>query len=215
MKLKIESQLHLQRLSLGIICGLLPICCVLFGLFGADTAPLGKSWWYSISATYFSNSQVWMIGSLVLASFFFATYKGYDIGDRVLTMISSISSICIIIFPCSNTVFERCGLFMLPTNISSVLHNIFATTLFLSFAAMILTQFTKGQNKRRNRVYYVCGTVIILFMISQVITSILEIKWMTLINEFFMLEAFAVAWIVKSQAHIVKSIKSSSTQSIT
>ena len=207
MILKTESQVHFQRLVLGIICGLLPICCILFGLIGADEALLGNAWWYSISATYFSNSQVWMIGSLVLASFFFATYKGYDIGDRVLTIISSVTSLCIVIFPCGNNVFEKCGLFMLPTKLSSTIHNISAAILFISFAVMILTQFTKGQNKIRNRVYYICGAVIILFMISQVITSVLNIGWMTVVNEFFMLEAFAVAWIVKSRAVFSRSVK--------
>lgn len=204
MKLKLESQVHFQRLVLGVICGLLPICCILFGLLGAKEAVLGKTWWYSISATYFSNAQVWMIGSLVLASFFFATYKGYDIGDRVLTIISSVSSICIVIFPCYNRVFDRCGLFMLPTSLSKTLHNISAAILFISFAAMILTQFTRGQDKKRNLVYYICGSIIIVFMISQAVTSFLRINWMTVVNEFFMLEAFAVAWIVKSRAVIIK-----------
>ena len=207
MKIKVDSQLHMQRLVLGVICGLLPICCVLFGLIGAKDAPLETMWWHSISATYFCNSQVWMIGSLVLASFFFATYRGYDIGDRVLTLISSISSICIVIFPCGNAVFDRCGLFMLPTRISGTVHNISAAILFISFAVMILTQFTKGQNKQRNRIYYICGAVIALAMVSQVVTTILNISWMTIVNEFFMLEAFAVAWVVKSKAHIVKSTK--------
>jgi hypothetical protein len=204
MKLKLESQVHFQRLVLGIICGLLPVCCILFGLIGADEALLGDDWWHSISATYFSNSQAWMIGSLVLASFFFATYKGYDIGDRVLTIIGSVSSLCIVIFPCGNSVFERCGLFMLPTKLSSTLHNISAAVLFVSFAAMILTQFTRGQDKKRNIVYYICGAIIVLAMISQVITATLHIGWMTIVNEFFMLEAFAVAWIVKSKAITLK-----------
>lgn len=207
MRVRIDSQLHFQRLVLGIICGLLPICCVLFGLFGAEDALLGDKWWHSISATYFSSSQMWMIGSLVLASFFFATYKGYDIGDRVLTVVSSVSSICIVVFPCKNEVFDRCGLFMLPTELSGIIHNISAAVLFLSFAVMILTQFTKGQNKIRNRVYYICGVVIVLAMVSQVISTVLEISWMTLVNEFIMLEAFAVSWIVKSRATITRQQK--------
>jgi hypothetical protein len=89
---------------------------------------------------------------------------------------------------------------MLPTSLSSTLHNISAAILFTSFAVMILTQFTRGQDKKRNLVYYICGSIIVAFMISQVVTSYLGIGWMTLINEFFMLEAFAVAWIVKSRA---------------
>lgn len=207
MKLKLASQLHFQRLALGVICGLLPICCILFGLIGADEALLGEKWWHSISATYYSNSQVWMIGSLVLSSFFFATYKGYDAGDRILTLISSVSSLGIVIFPCWNTVYEKCGLFMLPTPVSSKVHNISAATLFISFAVMILTQFTKGNDKKRNIVYYICGSIIVLFMISQVVTSNLGIRWMTVVNEFFMLEAFAVAWIVKSKATFKKVTK--------
>ena len=210
MKITTTSQLHFQRFVLGIICGLLPICCVLFGLIGAEDALLGDAWWHSISATYFSNSQIWMIGSLVLASFFFATYRGYDLGDRVLTLISSVSSVCVAIFPCNNQVFDRCGLFMLPTQVSSVIHNTSAAALFISFAVMILTQFTKGHDKTRNRVYYICGTIIVLGIISQLITAILGISWMTLINEFVMLEAFAVAWIVKSRAVIIKSTNSNS-----
>ena len=200
MRIKYKSQLHFQRLVLGVICGLLPVCSVLFGIIGADSALLGDKWWYSISATYYANSNVWIIGSLVLASFFFFTYKGYDLGDRVLTIISAVSSICIIIFPCFCTEFERVGLFMLPVKLSSTLHNISASVLFISFAIMILTQFTKGKDATRNRVYYICGVVIVAFMISQVVTSILKIEWATIVNEFFMLEAFAVAWITKSKA---------------
>jgi hypothetical protein len=214
MKLRIDSQVHFQRLVLGIICGLLPICCILFGLIGADEAPLGEVWWHSISATYFSNSQVWMVGSLILASFFFATYNGYDIGDKVLTRISSASSLGVAIFPCYNEAFDRCGLFMLPTKVSSYIHNTSAVILFISFAAMILTQFTKGKSKKRNRIYYICGAIIILFIISQVITSILDISWMTIVNEFFMLESFAVAWIVKSRAVFYRSIKCQNGENI-
>ena len=44
-------------------------------------------------------------------------------------------------------------------------------------------------------------------MLSQVVTALLGITWMTLVNEFFMLEAFAVAWIVKSRVAITKSTK--------
>ena len=197
--MKLESQLHLQRLVLGIICGLLPVCCVLFGFIGADNAILGETWWYSISATYYSNAQIWMIGSLVLASFFFLTYRGYDIWDRLLTLISSVSSLGIVIFPCAAP-FERVGLFMLPVGISNTIHCIMAAVLFVSFAVMILTQFTKGKDKTRNKVYYICGTVIIAFMLNQLCAYIFHFPgYWTLINEFVMLEAFAVAWITKSK----------------
>ena len=200
MKIHFESQLHYQRLVLGVICGLLPICCILFGLIGADSALLGKEWWHSISATYYANSNIWMIGSLVLASFFFTTYKGYDTGDRLLTAVSAVSSLGIVVFPCSGT-FERVGLFMLKNGISNAVHCVFASVLFVSFALMILTQFTKGGDKNRNVVYYICGGVIAAFMLNQVLSVVFRYPaYWTWINEFFMLEAFAVAWITKSKA---------------
>ena len=204
MKIKFESQLHVQRLVLGMLCGLLPICCLLFGLFGADTNP--TNWWHSISATYYASSCVWMIGSLVLASFFFLTYSGYDTYDKVLTRISSVAAISIVVFPCYMQGFTNVGLFALPVNISGTIHNIAAATLFISFALMILTQFTKGKDRKRNLIYGACGSVIILFMLNQVITTLVDAPgYWTMINEFFMLEAFAVAWITKSRVHIVKT----------
>lgn len=200
MKIHFESQLHYQRLVLGVICGLLPICCILFGLIGADKALLGKEWWYSISATYYANSNIWLIGSLVLASFFFATYKGYDMGDKLLTAVSAVSSLGIVVFPCRGT-FERVGLFMLKNSVSNAVHCVFAAVLFISFALMILTQFTKGNDNKRNRVYYICGGVIVAFMLNQVLSVVFRYPaYWTWINEFFMLEAFAVAWITKSKA---------------
>jgi len=197
-KYKFESTMHSQRMFLGIICGLLPICCVLFGLLGTGTNPTG--WWNSISATYYANSKMWLIGSLTLASFFFFTYKGYDLGDRVFTTISGIASICIVIFPCNiNSVTDtHVGLLMLPINVSHIIHCIAASVLFIGFALMILIQFTKGNNKKRNILYIVCGSIIAVFMLNQILSVVLNYPgYWTMINEFFMLEAFAVAWIVK------------------
>lgn len=201
MRIKLETQLHFQRLVLGVICGLLPICCLLFGLLGSDSALLGSHWWYSISATFYANSNIWLIGSLVLASFFFFTYKGYDLGDKVITSASAVAALGVAIFPTYCGKFERVGLFMLPVRLSSTIHNVMAAVLFVSFAIMILTQFTKGQDKKRNAIYYVCGGVIVVFMLNQILSSVFNYPgYWTWINEFFMLEAFAVAWICKSRA---------------
>jgi hypothetical protein len=145
-----------------------------------------------------------MIGSLVLASFFFLTYKGHDVWDNILTSISSISAIGIVVFPMYGP-FDKVGLFMVPNDTSHILHCIMAAVLFVSFALMILTQFTKGKDKKRNIVYYVCGSAIVVFMVNEVLAYIVPYaEYWTIINEFFMLEAFAVAWIVKSRVTFTK-----------
>jgi hypothetical protein len=91
------------------------------------------------------------------------------------------------------------GLFALPSNISNTIHGVAAAVLFLSFALMILTQFTKGGRKKRNILYYICGIIMLIAMVFVVISMYRNwVPYMTMILEIVMLEAFAVAWIVKS-----------------
>ena len=72
-----ETQTHYQRFMLGIICGLLPVACLLFGLLGEIRGINYPCWYNSISATYFSNGNMCMIGALCLCAFFLFTYQGY------------------------------------------------------------------------------------------------------------------------------------------
>ena len=77
---------------------------------------------------------------------------------------------------------------MLPVNVSNTVHRVMAVVLFVSFAVMILTQFTKGNDMTRNRIYYICGTIIIAFMLNQVCAHVFRYPgYWTLINEFVML----------------------------
>lgn len=201
MKLHFESTTHYQRFALGILCGLLPIGSVLFGMLGELTGINYPGWYNSISATYFCNSNMCMIGSLCLCAFFLFTYKGYDLGDRVLTMIAAISALLIVACPCDAVPVANLGIFALPAKISSTIHDISASVLFISFALMILTQFTKGGQKRKNTIYRICGWTMVAVMILVVVGRFFRHPpYMTMIYEFILLEAFAVAWIVKSGA---------------
>ena len=66
---------------------------------------------------------------------------------------------------------------------------------------MILTQFTKGNNKRNNKIYRICGWTMFFVMALVVASYFLPVpSYMTMIYEFVLLEAFSVAWIVKSGA---------------
>lgn len=196
---KFESQTHYQRFMLGAICGLLPLACLLFGYLGELRGINLPEWYNSISATYFANSNMCMIGALCLCSFFLFTYKGYDLGDRAYTLVAAISALLIVACPCAAAPMDYMGLLALPTKLSDIVHMVAAITLFGSFALMTLTQFTKGRHKRRNRIYRICGSIMLAFMAVVALASVFGWPgYMTMICEAGMLDAFAFAWIVKS-----------------
>ena len=228
--MKFESQTHYQRFMLGVLCGLLPVGCLVFGLLGQLMGINNPNWYVSISATYFANSNMCMIGALCLCAFFLFTYQGYkepakflhlegirgfkrfwlwfkywwnfstDIGDKGYTTIAGIAALLIVACPCAAEGTDPyLGLFALPAAISDTIHSVAAAVLFISFALMILTQFTKGGRKNRNILYYICGTIMLIAMAFVVASMVLSWPpYMTMILEIVMLEAFAVAWIVKS-----------------
>ena len=228
--MKFESQTHYQRFILGVICGLLPVGCLLFGLLGQLAGINNPNWYVSISATYFANSNMCMIGALCLCAFFLFTYQGYkdliprpsldgirgfkrfwlqfkywwkrstDIGDKGYTTIAGIAALLIVACPCAaKGTGPYLGLFALPAAISDIIHSIAAAVLFIAFALMILTQFTKGNRKNRNVLYYICGSVMLIAMAFVVVS--MYFNWppyMTMLLETVMLEAFSIAWIMKS-----------------
>ncbi len=197
--MKFETQTHFQRFMLGIICGLLPIACLLFGLLGAIRGINYPGWYNSISATYFSNGNMCMIGALSLCSFFLFTYKGYDLGDRAYTMVAAVSALLIVACPCAAAPMDYMGLLALPTKVSNFIHTAAAVSLFGCFALMTLTQFPKGTHKRRNTIYRICGWAMLIFIAVLALSSVFGWPgYMTMICEAGMLEAFAVAWIIKS-----------------
>ena len=199
--MRFQSTMHYQRFMLGIICGFLPIGCILFGLLGERTGINHPGWYNSISATYFCNSNMCMIGSLCLCAFFLFTYKGYDLGDKALTTVSAISALLIVACPTSASPADNLGLFALPAKVSSIIHDVSASVLFVSFAVMILTQFTKGKRKQNNIVYRICGWIMVATMALVVVGRFFpHPRYMTTIYEFVLLEAFAVAWVLKSGA---------------
>lgn len=196
--IEFKSQVHIQRFVLGLVCGLLPILDIVFGLVFYKHIP------QSISVTYYYNFNIIMIGALVLCSFFLFTYKGYDLGDRVFTILAGIGSFGVASFPMSNPFVKgvvKVGLFSLPDNISNIIHFIMAILVFGSFGLMTLTQFTKGKHKKRNILYYICGGIILLAMLLTGLSSfipLLNFNACIMVYELIMLEAFAVAWLTKS-----------------
>lgn len=205
-EIEIKSMLS-QRRILGILCILLAPCSLLFGLIGAK---YNEPYWYtSISSTYYANSKIVMIGLLFATSVFFFSYKGYDIKDRICSLIEAISAIGVIVFPNGNTnLKEVTGLFCLSLKTSMIFHCISAAILFIAFGINILCLFTIGdktnpKKRHRNIVYYICGSVILLGVLAQFIYVLIptsDHSLFTMINESIMLTAFGFAYLVKSEA---------------
>ena len=193
-----------QRRILGILCILLAPLSLGFGLLG-DNAP---QWWYSISATYYANSKMFMIGLLCCTALFFFSYRGYDWKDKVATIIAGVSALGVVIFPCECMASSlREGLFNLPIKISNVIHCISASILFSDFAFIIGYLFPKSngnpteEKKKRNLVYYICCGVIVVFAIWECTFSLVGLpKYWTVINEWVMLTSFGIAWLVKGES---------------
>lgn len=199
-----KASMQYQRRMLALMGFLLPILAPILGFIARDrNAP---DFWWSISATFYATSGWLMIGTLAIFGYFLWTYKGYDIGDDFTTKLSSIAATCILIFPCrTSSTGPTTGILNLPTDLSHVIHCIDAAILFASFAYMVGFRFTKSDSeqltagkKRRNKIYIGCASTIVIAMLSQVATSVLDIGWMTIVNEAIMLWAFSFAWAVKS-----------------
>lgn len=202
-----------QRRVLGILCILLAPCSFLFGLIGAK---YNEPYWYtSISDTYYANSKILMIGLLFSTAVYFLSYKGYDKKDRICSLVEAISAFGIITFPNGNTQLRNVtGLFCLPNNVSNVIHDISAGTLFITFGVNIFFLFTLGdvnnpKKRQRNIIYRVCGIMIFLGVIAQMIYGFVYNNYLsyttppsafTMINEFIMLIAFGFSYLVKSEA---------------
>ncbi|MBR4679457.1 MAG: hypothetical protein IKO99_15860 [Bacteroidales bacterium] len=197
-----------QKRILGLLGFFLVPCAIGFGLLGDNSAITNPKWWYSISMTYYANSQICMIGVLFSMSVLFLSYVGYNASDRILTIISGLSALGIVVFPCGHDDILITGLFGLDCATSFKIHCICASVMFVSFAIMVGYNFRQGKDgeegtpekKVRNKIYSICAAVIIVFMLNQVITAYFGCPgYWTLINEAIMLWAFSFAWLVKAE----------------
>ncbi len=199
-----KASMNHQRRMLALTGFLLPILSTIPGFIAGDRNAF--DFWFSISATFYATSCIFMIMTLGRFSGYLFTYEGYDLGDKATCRFSATMAYGIVLFPCSTSAAgPTTGVFNLPTPISHVIHCIIAALLFGSFAYMIGFRFTKTnmlvmteQKKKKNRVYRICACIIVAAMLCQVATSILDIKWFTIINETIMLWSFSFAWAVKS-----------------
>jgi len=200
MKEKVKSSL-LHRNVLGALGMLLPVICIIGGLFVSDKA---ESWWYSISVTYYITPALPVI--LGSCGLFLICYRSYDTIDTVINVLSGICALLVVLFPCENPYgLEKVGFFQIPVGISNIIHSISALSLFGLLAYNIGWLFTRGNNERNNRIYKICSYSMIVVMAAFLITLLLGAfgldypKWLVMIGETILLLLFGFAWLVKGQ----------------
>jgi len=188
------------RRGVGVIGIGLPVVLVLGNavLFGGALAS-------SLSGYYFTGMRDVHVGGMCAVGVFLVTYR-YARLDTVVGIVAGVSAI---------------GLALLPTappdpstteRLVGIAHLVFATVFFLALAFFCLFLFTRTnpavpptpRKLVRNRVYRVCGVLMLVCLALIVVTQLLLGGALAGLRPALWLEsvaaiAFGVAWLVKGE----------------
>lgn len=198
----VMSYMILRRV-VGTIGLALPVILVLGHLL-IDRDPLPPS----ISDYYYSDMRDLLIGCMWALAVFMASYRGHERRDDITGDITCVSAILVSLFP----VAPSTGATSTQELIGHV-HLTAAGIFFISLAYFCLVLFRKGgpsqepRKRMRNRVYLVCGWVIVCCLVALIIFGIMDAHW-SFIREYrlvFWAEAIGIwafgwSWLVKGQA---------------
>lgn len=199
-----------QQVVLGWLCVGLPVIAIVFGLIGTFTKSNPTTWWYSISATYYANSGVLMVGMLFATAVYLWSYKGYDKVDKYITAICAISALLTVFFPCklvsATNNFELVGLFTVPVVISDIIHSVTSVVLYGTFWLMVFRFRKSGgemtdKKKIRNILYLIAIVIMGVCGIFALLKMIFDWpKYLMIVIETVAQFCFGMAWLIKAEA---------------
>jgi hypothetical protein len=154
-----------------------------------------------------------ILGSAGLLLF---SYNGYDKQDDIVCTVAGVFALGICLFSCNTEdlitrlpqfAFDRVGTFQIVPNISGLLHNICAAGFFglLSYNSLFL--FTKSgeimteNKKKRNIIFRVCGTGMIVSFLAVVPVSIFNWWGGVWVIEAIALAFFGISWLTKADCY--------------
>jgi hypothetical protein len=201
-----DRSTNFHRQLIGCVGLLLPFILIAMAL-----ARDGLNQWRnleSISAYYYTGAVTPFVGMLVALGLFLFAYKGYENeykwADRWAAKTASVASFIVAVYPTKAP--EGAPAFRWWTPGMGVAHHVAAIVLFTMFAVFALWLFRltahgeqPAADKRwRNRIYLVCGLVIVGCMGWAGFNSLKgrPIFW----PESIALIAFALSWLVKGYA---------------
>jgi len=198
---------HAHRQLIGYIGLVLPILLILIAV-----ARDGMERWRSlesISAYYYTGAVAAFVGMLVALALFLFTYRGYGNkyhwADRAAALTAAVAALGVAFFPTVAPAGVAALSWWSPT--TGVLHHVCAVVLFTMFAVFALWLFritpsgkqAPADKRWRNKLYLVCGTVIVASIIWAGIAGLNGGP--IFLPESVALVAFAVSWLVKGYAH--------------
>ncbi len=197
-----DAYAYLQK-AVGLIAVTLPVIVAIGHSISSDDGMKG-----SISAYYYTHLGNYFVGSLFALGVFFVSYNyrpapGYE-WDFRLSNVAGVMAVGVALFPTSSEGAEAFG----ASKTIAVIHLVFAGALFVLLAVFCLKLFTKTSNvhamteqkRSRNRVYIVCGWVIIAAIALIVIAELVSpppawhsLYWL----ESIAVVSFGVSWLIK------------------
>ncbi len=206
---------RLLRRIVGALGIALPVVVMVWGFFLTDWTLQG-----SLSDYYSLRTRDAFVGILFVIGWFLFAYRGYERLDNIAGNLACVFALGVALFPNSGNHWER------------IVHFSSAACLFLVLSFFSLFLFTKSkdspeglwgtltsfrfggsktggdrtpQKKKRNRVYVVCGLLMLGFLIlvglymwlwkDTAISAIKPMFWL----ETLMIWAFGVSWFIKGE----------------
>ncbi len=160
----------------------------------------------SISGYYYTNMGDVFVGSLCAIGIFLLSCKGYDLRDAIAGHLAFLFAIGVAFFPTKPD-----GVATLQDKVIGGAHLTCATLLFSTLAYFCLRLFTETSKTQepterkllRNKLYIVCGWIIIACIVLIAVLTIgkfLEKLKPTLFLESIAILAFGIAWLTKGEA---------------
>jgi hypothetical protein len=194
----------ISYMTLRKIVGLLGISLPFVLVFGSFILDPTKQLQISVSAYYYTNMRDALVGIVCGVSLFLLAYHGYEWQDSLASKLAGLFALGIAFFPTSATHDK--------SDMISKLHYITAGIFFVLLSYMSIFLFTKSagdmtpQKKIRNRVYRICGIIMLISVIGipmDVIPAIhnhIAFLKPTLILETAALVSFGISWLTKGEA---------------
>jgi len=207
---KVISFLTLRK-TIGWLGILLPAAMLVGNFIFANCHYIQDSnshYYYTITGNLF-------VGILCAVAMFLIAYQGYpdDIKDNIATTLAGVFALGIAFFPTNDTSANSCAVFHLPpSDVRNNIHLSCAASFFIILAWLSLFQFTKSKGikterkRMRNKVYIVCGILILVFIAliaiymnflktSNTLNKLKPVFWL----EWFALIAFGTSWLIKGE----------------
>lgn len=165
----------------------------------------------SISGYYYTGMRNLFVGCLCAISMFMVCCRGYDRKDEIAGTFSALCALGVAFFPTT----PDDGATRQQLNIG-IAHYTFAILLFatLAYFCLVLFKMTAENRKvtpkklQRNRVYTVCGSVIIASVLLIVLFRLLKVEHLvgslspTFCFETTALISFGAAWLIKGETFL-------------